>query len=513
MTRTPPPPDAPTCFARPHRHFSMLVSVAPMVMACAALACSDGPGAATGSTGAGGGAGGGDGVENVYAFDSRFEAGESAVAYNGQAYRHALIEALSDDIASLTALLDDDSYNPADTQAVFDRMAFYYTHDGSTAADVPVGIVTMPAALQTTFGDYPSDASLNNKVAGQDSVTDYKDWSTQFVGWTDTGMQAAGGDISNPQGLLQAFMWTLAEQLYQRSIDVIANEPGTVVPISVAYVTPAGLDLRQLIQKVALMSVAYSQLCDDYLERDPTQPGKGLLASNAQSEDTPYSTLGHAWDEGFGYWGGARDYVLYTDDEIAAEAGRPDWQGHHDTNGDGAIDLLSERHAGASVNAAKRDRGSIDATDLTLTTISAFYQGRQVILRAGESLTPVELDKLEGHALDAIGATEMAIAATIVRYINLVMAHTEAIDTGAYVFLDHAQHFSEMKGFALGLQFNPNKRISDAQLVELHAALGDAPVLATATMQERLDYLARLTQARSILKTAYDFSTNNVEGW
>lgn len=506
-------------------HWAILISAT----VCTLGACSDdettnqpttttaGPGGGGASGGAGGSGATGGGFEqqeNVYVFESRFSPGESAVAYNGQAYRHALIEAMKTDIGGLTTILDDDSYNPADAQAVFDRLNFYYEHDGDSAGDVPLGFSTDPPAAQATFGDYPSTANLNGKLAGNDAVTDYKDWSTEFVGWSDASIAASGGDESTPEGLLQAFMWTLADAAYQRSIDVIPNEPGTTTPVAQVYVTETGLDLQQLIQKFTLMAVTYAQVSDDYLHRDPTQVEKGILASNAQDEDKPYSALGHHWDEGFGYFGAARDYVLYTDGEIAASGdGRADWQGYHDTDGDGAIDLLSERNWGASVNAAKRDLGATDATDFTLEAISAFYQGRLLILNAGDTLTAEELDALEGHAGAAIAAWEKAIAATIVHYINDVIADTQAIDGSGYVFADHAKHWSEMKGFALGLQFNPNKMISDSDFADLHTAMGDAPVLATAPMPQRTMYIADLMDARTILMNAYGFSQANVENW
>lgn len=476
-----------------------------------------GTGAAGGNDGGAGGQGGGA-TDNIYAFDSKFVPGTSPVAYTGQAYRQVLIETQKNDIAAMSVQIDGDTYNPADAAAAFARINFYYAHDGSTAEDVPLGITTTPAALQTTYGDYSSTATLDDKLAGNDTSTDHKDWSSAFVGWSDPSIEgthgADGADVDTPEGLLLAFMWTLADQAYQRSIDDVPNEPGTSTPIGVAYVTPSGLDLRQLIQKFLLMGVTYSQASDDYLERDTTQPTKGLLAPNAQDGDNPFSTLGHHWDEGFGYFGAARDYARYTDDEIAASGdGRADWQLYHDSNDDGALDLMQEHNWGASTNAAKRDRGATDTTDLTLDAISAFYQGRALILAAGDTLTAGELDQLEMHALAAIGAWEQAIAATIVHYINDTIADTEAIDGSGYSFTSHATHWSEMKGFALGMQFNPNKKLTDQQFLDLHALIGDAPVLATATMQDRLDYIVDLQAARTIVMNAYDFTQNNVENW
>ena len=108
---------------------------------------------------------------------------------------------------------------------------------------------------------------------------------------------------------------------------------------------------------------------DDYLDDDTE--GKGLLADNTVAvEGKPYTELEHQWDEGFGYWGGAVNYLDYTDDELASEDGRAEYvNGYNDHDGDGAIDLGSEINFGASVNAAKRDRGAADGA---LTDMSAF---------------------------------------------------------------------------------------------------------------------------------------------
>jgi hypothetical protein len=130
------------------------------------------------------------------------------------------------------------------------------------------------------------------------------------------------------------------------------------------------------------MVVFFSQGTDDYLDSDVD--GKGLLSSNAQvvkdGVAKPYSALGHAWDEGFGYFGAARDYNDYTDTQAAGkgEVGTPRAKGYHDTNGDGKIDLKSEYNFGHSRNCAKRDRGSAGGatTDFSKDVMDAFLAGR-----------------------------------------------------------------------------------------------------------------------------------------
>ena len=115
----------------------------------------------------------------------------------------------------------------------------------------------------------------------------------------------------------------------------------------------------------------------------------------------------------------------------------------------------------------------------------------------------------------AVDAWEAAIAATVVHYINDTIADTEAIDDdpGNYSFLDHAKHWSEMKGFALGLQYNPRSKLSATDFAQVHVLIGDRPVLATATAVQRQAYVTSLIAARDIFQTSYGFSVANVEGW
>jgi len=88
-----------------------------------------------------------------------------------------------------------------------------------------------------------------------------------------------------------------------------------------------------------------------------------------------------------------------------------------------------------------------------------------------------------------------------------------------YKFLDHAKHWSELKGFALSLQFNPRSPLTGAQFEALHGKLGDRPVLPNATPSDIAAYKTALQDARNILKAAYGFAdanmgdANGLNGW
>ena len=163
------------------------------------------------------------------------------------------------------------------------------------------------------------------------------DWDSEFAGWDTWG----DTEVQNPENLVRLWAGMIDAMAVERTNAMIGNDPSGV-PITKVYVTPAGHDLQQLIQKFLLGAVAFSQGADDYLDDD--LDGKGLNADNTEAvEGKAYTALEHAYDEGFGYFGAARDYLAYTDDEIAGKGGRDGWsKGYYDTNGDGQVDLKTE---------------------------------------------------------------------------------------------------------------------------------------------------------------------------
>jgi len=456
------------------------------------------------TTGDGDGDGDGDVTPPAYSFDSAFVDGESSVSYSGQTFRQMLIFELNAFINSRTDLIDGAGYVPADLNAALADLNFYYLFDSTTGGALALTMTTTPGLLQMTYDDISSDKDLRGKIAGQDTVTDHKDWSAEFVGWDE-------GDVGSPDELVSYWFGVLGQQIVDRAGGTIPNGPDGA-QIGEVYVTPAGQDLKQLTQKFLLGAVAFSQGTDDYLDDDVD--GKGLLSSNLQDGDKTYSTLEHQWDEGFGYFGAARNYDEYTDDELAAKGGRPEFaSGYQDFNGDNAIDLTSEFNFAASVNAAKRDRGSADSakTDFTKQAFDAFLAGRALInANAGTELSTEQLDELRGYRDTAVLAWEKAIAATAVHYINDTLQDMGKFDTEDYSFLDHAKHWSELKGFALSLQFNPRNSLTDEQFAEVHTLIGDAPVLPTAEAGDIAQYRADLLAARAIFGTAYEFDAANL---
>jgi hypothetical protein len=431
-------------------------------------------------------------IPDTYAFPSRGDASVDSVAYDGQVARHVLLGALERHLSGLTGRLNTGFFpEPGDVGAELD---FYFAFDSETSGGLPHGLSTSPPAAQVTFDDVSKGKDLVGKLAGNDPSTDHRDWSVAFAGWGAPGS-------TTPEGLVRSWFDVVDAQAVAWANGQVPLDPSGA-PVPAVTVTPEGLDMRQLIAKVIGVGVAFSQGADDYLDDDVD--GKGLLADHTALVDgKPYTDLEHQWDEGFGYFGASRDYALRTLDQISDGPA-------HDTNGDGAIDLQSEYSFGHSGNAAKRDRGALVSHDFVGDAWNGFAGGRQLLAQTTGPLTDDELDALRGFRDRAVRGWEGAIAATALHYINDTLQDMSKIGTQGYSFADHAKHWSELKGFAIGLQFNRRSPLSQTEFQRLHTLIGDAPVLADASQAERDAYAAKLRDARQLLLDAYGFDPANL---
>jgi hypothetical protein len=426
----------------------------------------------------------------VYAFESRFEDGVSSVSYGGQTFRQVLISSMKTEMG----LIQDEIAGGAifDAGDVAARLSFYVDFDGETSGGLPHLISTTPAPLQTNWEDIGGGSNLVDKIAGNDAGPQHQDWSTDFIGWDAS---------DSPEDLVRDWIEACDALAVTYSTGPVVDFNGN--QINNWFVAPTGLDYQQLLQKFLLGAVNYSQGADDYLD---DASDNGLNSDNTRPDDgDPYTALEHAWDEGFGYWGGSRNYLEYTDDEIATSDGRPEYvNGYNDFDGDEAIDLKSEINFAASVNAGKRDRGAaglgVEGIDFTEQTVTAFLTGRAIITFADGALSDEDFALLQEQRDIAVDGWERAIAATAIHYFNDTLQDMLADE---YSYDDHTKHWGELKGFLLSLQFNPRSQVSDEDLTDIHALVGTAP--AFPGDMGSAQYIADLVEARGMLADAYGF--------
>lgn len=451
-------------------------------------------------------------VPATYNFESRFVGGAESALYSGQVTRHVLINDLNTEIA--TKLEERISSGPwsgsVDKQTVLKVLNSYLIEGTDAIGDNQILLTTTPPIEQSTYNEISSGKNLVGKMAGNDAVTDHKDWDGGgFQGW----------QTASPQALVESWFDQIADNTVNKAGGTSRTYASTGETLSV-YHTQNGLDLKQLVQKFLLGAITFSQAADDYLD-DATE-GKGLLTDNINADDDgakPYTALEHQYDEGFGYFGAARDYLAYTDEEIAGKGGRDGWSdGYHDSDDNGQIDLNAEFNFGNSTNAAKRDLGSTTGTDFTDEAMTAFLTGRTIIAQAGADgdgeLTEVEMEALKDQRDIAVAAWEKAIAATVVHYINDTLGDMDKADAadGSYSYLDHTKHWGELKGFALGLQFNPRSPLNEGtRFKDFHDLIGERPALPGDADFDA--YRADLLEARDLMQAAYGFAQEDVENW
>jgi hypothetical protein len=441
----------------------------------------------------------------TYTFPSKITSGESSVNYTGQQARQLLIGELKAFIASDALQVNytgDKAAALANLNRIYsegvndtgDSLVDVNVYDTGTVTDVSISVDAPLTLVQANYSDVFDGAgskNLQGKLAGCDNDLSMG----EFIGWN-----IASGDLidcgQDDTAVLD--VQDSAHTLLQTWFDEIA----TLAENDGGYVNAEGHDLKQLVQKFLFGALTYSQAARDYLKAD-----KGLLKQNssADKDGKAYTSLEHQWDEGFGYFGAATHYLSKTDTEIKDNA-------VIDADNNNEVDLLGgEYNHGLAVYASKMDLKT-GTTDYSKQAMEAFIEGRELI-QANFGTDPVEGEGYHAELVEiserALDAMEYVIATASIHYINSTISDIEAYNGTDFTTV--AKHWSEMKGFALSLQFSPIATISDADLEIVHTEMGQTPkadVDADAT-----DYITRLKAARTKLQVAYGFDAEAVKAW
>ena len=385
----------------------------------------------------------------LYDFTSKLVGHEnmSSVSYTGQVARQLLIDELKAYIATA------DTSNPLDL-AILNE---YYAGVGGEEVTTPRALVSYTGFNETTISEISGSKNLKAKNGIKPSpvpvvLSDANPWN----GWT-------------------------ADSIIQ---DIFTNN----IAGATSFIDPTTkIDMAQLIQKILHGSVSYNQAVNHYLNIEN--------ADNAvpKSDGKAYTELEHIIDEAFGYFGAARNYHTLSDSAIKAK-------GYQDVDQVAGFSLKSEVNFGISVNAAKRDAGSGDVFDFTTAMYDAFYKLRYHAANNG-TITDMQ-------AQVAIIKTnwEMIIASTAIHYVNESIIDIDALGAGvtlspAVVTADYSKHWSELKGFAIALQFNATGSWTAAEHKQLQTLIGLTPY---ATSK------ANLLQARTLLASKFTGFTDAI---
>ena len=454
---------------------------------------------------------------SVYQFKSRSDANSSSVSYTGQSFR----QVLNSDLKAFMGSLKRGNYDGLSEDAYL-AMDSYYSYRSDNDLDVPGAIYgfsnfmtkaksidgsILPASEGVFYDDLQENGKqLRNKTAGNDNPLrrgELKGWNSKTL--QNLNLDLVDGDANDkvePEDLVDFWMKACAHNASEENPFLAEVAEGKFQRVESACVTEDGLDITQLVQKFLHGSVSFSQAARDYLSVN-LGASKGLNASNELKEGSLYTAQEHHWDEAFGYYGSARDYLNYQAIDIAKGLSI-------DTDGNGKINMMSEKNYGLSINAAKHELGAAGKdVSLVFESGDAFIKGRHLIAQGNDSLKPL----IRAQAIRALAAWEKTIAASVIHYINKTMSEMSQWGTDEYLFKDHAKYWSEMKGFALAFQFSPVSLLSDKGFDLVHSLMRDKPVLGHASPEEITTYKEQLLEARGILAEAFEFSDETVSKW
>jgi hypothetical protein len=399
-------------------------------------------------------------IPTAYVFDSRFQPGTSSVSYSGQTVRNLLVQDLKTTIDRLG--------KPGAQPITVDELRKLYEHSDAMNLSTLTEGGAAPAK-EVRYSQIATGKSLKNAPVAADPVIGY------------------GGKT--------------VDQLINEWFQVIAanSQDPKKLGTPAVFTTAEGVDLSQMVEKVLHGAVAYQRGTGNYLVKVLEQQNTAAEAGK------PYTKMEHYWDEAFGYFGAAHDFASFTDAQLAGKAA--DFT--RDSNGDGKIDFQSEYNFAFAKSAGKRDKGA-SGVDFTKEIFDAFLKGRTLIVNQGTT------QEIAAEATKVSQAWEKIIAATVIHYINEVVADMAKLTPGQVAEKNNAnlnKHFGELKGYAIGLQFNPAKQIPTAQLEKFHALVGNVPPYAAPGTAAFDQAVADLRAARAILKEAYGFSDAVVSGW
>jgi hypothetical protein len=373
----------------------------------------------------------------------------SSVDYGGQTVRLLLLH----DIQS-AARVPSTSTGTAITAA---EILKYYKHVDADSLAIRATLAdTSKTRLFTKYAQIAANKSLHDKVS-PDTVIGY-------------GLTA--------DSLVKLWAATIA-----------ANSQTSKLKTTAVYHDTNGVDLSQLISKVLVGAVAYHQATGVYLQQIATK--NNVAVSTGKN----YTEMEHNWDEAFGYFGAARNYGAYTAEALNTGGANL----YRDENTDGKIDFRSEYNfAMMGRYLGRRDR--IAGQTWSADAFLAFRKGRALI-SAKRSATEIAAERAK-----VAKVWENLFAANTITYIKNTRAILDTIK-GTNLNTSLSGNWSELKAFAICLQFSPYRSATTEQLAKLQQLIGKYPPRDSVG---KVVYRAKLDTALTLVKTIHGFTDAQV---
>lgn len=222
-----------------------------------------------------------------------------------------------------------------------------------------------------------------------------------------------------------------------------------------------GVEPVQMIAKGLMGALLYYQATTIYLGEDK------MNVDNIQVTEGKGTAMQHHWDEAFGYFGAPVDYLTNDGSAATDDPTTKTWYWAHYAN----------RRA--------------QVVDVREAIFNAFIEGRAAIDRN-------DLEARDEAILTIRENWEKLVAINVIHYINASLKSIDNNNTG-----DLYHNWSEAKAFHNAFIYNIGRTISNTQINEVHAFLGDMPENNEISREQLRE---NLLEANLILQEAFGFS-------
>ena len=252
--------------------------------------------------------------------------GHANVSINGQVCRNLLIQ-------DLEILLINLSENQ-DAAVTYERLYSYFDNNKETI-EGPTLTITNPPALYTTIREISTTRDMKSKFHGS-----YIDQAQQDIEyWCSTIVS----NIEDPEK--------------KGTFNIYIDED-------------TGYDMLQMYKLTLLGGAMWSHGINNYF-RFVENDNNDTIVSYPSNQWLFYTWMEHHLDETFGYYGAARKFHNFTDEEVA---GYQDGLNYKDNlEEDGKIDFKMEYNFAFARLAAARDLDSKTGLDFSRTIYDAFF--------------------------------------------------------------------------------------------------------------------------------------------
>ncbi len=389
--------------------------------------------------------------------------GHANVANTGQVVRNLLVQDFEILVTGLAS--------PDATPVSFEDLYKYYENDAQTIEGPTLTEVDLPLVYET-LREISSIRDLKQRVNGPNAEQVHAD----MAHWCNTIAEYSQDD--SKLGTYEVYI-----------------EEST------------GYDMLQMFKLTGLgaamlehgLYVYFRYVENDYNDTIVWYPGATELY---------YTWMEHHWDEAFGYYGAARNFHDFSDEELVGFENGDNYKDNFDL--DGKIDFKTEYNYHFAQMAAQRDLDSKTGTDFSRAVYDAFYEGRVAIVEKDYDLMlskkPIILDNWE-----------KIIAATVIHYLNAVLGQMDLLvndpQASPELFYRHwaaMYKFTEMFRYNYENRFNQYQEVLDTKYktdeVPFPKTVVDDPSKAEA-------YALSLLEVRSMIKEIYQFDEQDVLAW